>query len=211
MDTTTPALDQDTDVWNRVYPGDNQQPLHVYVLSETIFRAFMSRYSLSEIHEYEKLRKVASMEDIAILEQLRRIISFNYENMGDSIIGLFGYCGIHPTMTEEQEKEYKMISRSYVDRPEFKARVMRLFKPMNTDSPEAIPEGYVPPKSYRILSGPNSIYIVVGEGVLDSLNTQPFQHQFLKDLLKEAYGVASLCQVNKTAWYRQYVKTMLAA
>lgn len=56
---------------HRTHTPDGLFPLHspeLFVVPQWIFEAFTRRFSLSEIHEYGKLRQVASIQDVAQLE-----------------------------------------------------------------------------------------------------------------------------------------------
>jgi hypothetical protein len=209
--------------------GDNHK-VEVYTLSQPLFQAFTRCHSLADLHNYGKLREVASLQDLTaqILVEKNFFKPRPYEGMSldeDSYWGAFTPLVPDPAMgdmdglTEPQAYEvhhlYRVlanksavshatyleaVSRYWVSDAEEGALCEAICSPIDDEKEERVP--------YQIVQDKNRIYIVMGEGCLAHIESGDARRTFLTAVMKALYRAASLKLVHQTPWYRLYVKCL---
>lgn len=205
-----------------------QSKLDVYVLPAWIYRIFTSKFNLMEIHDYGKLRQVASLEDVAHLEILRlRLFGqkalLDKSNVSISDIGSFiekaSYSvGDRPRFTEEEAKEISStIKYMCQDERVVKEALGRLKEiPDGMDGLSWVSSDFPvkqkddSPCFYKIVCVASTLYIIVEEGFLSHIEEQAHRLAFLTQVLKSAYAVCPIQTVNRTVWYNQYLQALRA-
>jgi len=208
----------DTSVLNYTHPS-------YFVIPGWIFDAFTRRFSLSEIHEYGKLRQVASIQDVAQLEIYVTAL-FNKGGLGDidcyelSSLIFGSHSRIDnvdlPKVTEEERIEIqstlKLLLKSEaarhealnrlrnVERGEEGCLIASLGFPQSSESADQVP--------YRIITREDCLYIIVEEGFLSHFEGKAARLAFLTQVLKAAYAIYPLEVVNRSVWYSHYVQAL---
>lgn len=206
-------------------PAVIQQPLSIFILPSWIYQAFTSKFSLNEIHEYAKLRQVASLEDLAHLEILRRF-SVCKNSVGDCAEGGISSF-IHENweegsrqseMTDKEHQEVKVNVNILLQSPGVVEEALARFKALpKQDNALCCDSGGFPQGKtdadipfYRVVILPNTLYIVVEEGFLSHIEEKAPRLAFLTQVLKSAYAVSPISVVNRSVWYEQYLKALVA-
>lgn len=218
-------------MYDTAYPYYGEEPEHAheiepqpsfYVLSESVYHAFVQRYSLNEIHDYEKLRKVASLQDMAQLELLRDRLLQNKPQEGyrwgatpwgltSPIVGVENF---HPRLSEDQRRELDQVRQYLVADPRLIQEMASLYWAVKDPEQcevicDASARSKAPDLPYEVIKGPSSIYIVVREGCFTFIEPKPARLAFLVQVLKAAYTLYPISQVNRTQWYNEYVSVLL--
>lgn len=208
-----------------------------FIIPAWIYKAFARKFSLAEIHDYGKLRQVASLQDVASLcvtnahlmtepEVRRTTVSgendsvyttppFKLHGGGDAIGA--------PCLTDEEYSEYKASILLYERDESFRRTVMARYRDLKdgmSNCVEASPIGYQPDRlegtdpaslGYRIEVVNDSLYIIVEEGFLSRIADDAARLTFLQRVLKAAYAALPISAVNQTVWYRYYVRALQPA
>ena len=206
-----------------------QPKLDVYVLPAWIYRIFTSKFNLMEIHDYGKLRQVASLEDVAHLEILRlRLFGqkafLDKSNVSISDIGSFiekaSYSvGDRPRFTEEEAKEISStIKYMCQDERVVKEALNRLKEiPDGMDGLSWVSSDFPvkqkddSPCFYKIVCVASTLYIIVEEGFLSRIAGKAARLTFFQQVLKAAYAALPISTVNRSVWYRNYVHALQKA
>lgn len=204
----------------------------VYILPAWVFETFTSRFNLSEIHTYAKLRQVMSIEDLAHLEILRRealkcASKGSYPQLDEmafrSLISTYSCFGQNVLeITPKEMAEVESSVNLLVSTPSVIAEAMDRFRTLKTsrgdclasDSSE-LDKSSIPPTEElsthcRAVVLNTTLYIIVEEGFLSYLEGDAGHLAFLSQVLKSAYAVLPVRMVNRSPWYKQYL-TALAA
>ena len=214
------------------FQGGRDQ-LRAFIVPAWIHRAFTRKYSLGEIHDYGKVRQVASLQDIGALVVTNCFLTqekevrngsrhepymhsfFKVKNFEDRTMN-------QPVLTDEQYNEYKASVTLYEQDESFRRSVMARYRDTDSNASECVevfPTAFVPgaslgidPKSlgYRIEFVNDSLYIIVEEGFLSHIEEQAHRLAFLTQVLKSAYAVSPIRIVNCSVWYNQYLQALRA-
>lgn len=207
------------------------QAVRIFILPAWIYQSFTAKFSLNEIHEYAKLRQVASINDVAQLEILRDLINTgNKISVGDttpyydldSFIRDLGYWRVPlGKYTTEGKAEIANSVAYYVNDADTKeSLISRLTKHEDIYAGcDVVASGYFPSDSekraaednkplYRVAVMNDSLYIIVEEGFLSQMENPANRKAFLTQVLKSAYAIAPVGVVNRSVFYEQYVKAL---
>jgi len=204
----------------------------LYILPVWVYKAFTSKYSLGEMQEYNKLRQILPLEDVAHLEILRNHALKSIKGNG----GVDYFCGelrsfIYPSYYEGETNKaqstanYAEIRSSVnllVDTPSVVNEAMGRLKVVSRDDECVAVSGYgslatsnpateVADKlPCRIVALNSTLYIIVEEGFLSYLEKSAGRLAFLSQVLKAAYAVFPVRMVNSSMWYQQYLRALAA-
>jgi len=196
-----------------------------FVIPDWIFDAFTRRFSLAEIHEYAKLRQVASIQDVAQLEIYTNTL-FNKAGLKD--IEFYGLTSLItpdrsrgdsvdlPKVTEDERIEIQSTLNLLVDSESAQHEALNRLRavdqgeqyaldcavgfPQSNESAEQVP--------YRIITREDCLYIIVEEGFLSHFEGKAARLTFLAQVLKAAYAIYPLEVVNRSVWYSHYVQAL---
>jgi hypothetical protein len=196
-----------------------------FVIPGWIFDAFTRRFSLAEIHEYAKLRQVASIQDVAQLEIYTNTL-FNKAGLKD--IEFYGLTSLIspdrsrgdsvdlPKVTEDERIEIQSTLNLLVDSESAQHEALNRLRavdqgeqyaldcavgfPQSNESAEQVP--------YRIITREDCLYIIVEEGFLSHFEGKAARLTFLAQVLKAAYAIYPLEVVNHSVWYSHYVQAL---
>lgn len=224
--TNNPLANQSPEEAYYNAPAVIQKPLSIFILPAWIYQAFTSKFSLNEIHEYAKLRQVASLEDLAHLEILRRFSISNKsvftdsggENIQSFIRDNWEEGSRQPEMTDKEHQEVKVNVNILLQSPGVVEEALARFKALpKQDNALCCDSGGFPQGKtdadipfYRVVILPNTLYIVVEEGFLSHIEEKAPRLAFLTQVLKSAYAVSPISLVNRSVWYEQYLKALVA-
>ena len=215
------------------FQGGRDQ-LRTFIVPSWIYRAFARKYSLAEIHDYGKIRQMASLQDVGTLVVTNSFLTqekevrngsrhepymhsfFKVKNFEDRAMN-------QPVLTDEQYSEYKASVTLYEQDESFRRTVMARYRDTDGDASNCVEElpatlassaslG-VEPKSlgYRIEFVNDSLYIIVEEGFLSRISGKAARLTFFQQVLKAAYAALPISTVNLSAWYRNYVHALQQA
>ena len=215
------------------FQGGRDQ-LRAFIVPAWIHRAFARKYSLGEIHDYGKVRQVASLQDIGALVVTNCFLTqekevrngsrhephmhsfFKVKNFEDRAMN-------QPVLTDEQYSEYKASVTLYEQDESFRRTVMARYRDTDSNAPECV-EAFsaafvsgtslgIDPKSlgYRIEFVNDSLYIIVEEGFLSRISGKAARLSFFQQVLKAAYAALPISTVNLSVWYRNYVHALQQA
>lgn len=214
--------------------------LRLYVIPAWIQKSFMRKYSLTEIHDYSKLRQVASLNDIASMlvvndwlfrePEIRNgtrieIYSTQFFNMGVDMSSPSD-CMNAPVLTDEEYTEYRSSIVPCLNDAMFRSSVMARFRVPEGEPGQLSADatchsvfdvkhrtiGADPAElGFRVESASDSLYIFVEEGFLSRVATDAARLSFFQQVLKAAYAVLPIKAVNQTEWYRSYVHALSKA
>ena len=215
------------------FQGDRDQ-LRTFIVPSWIYRAFARKYSLAEIHDYGKIRQMASLQDVGTLVVTNTFLTqekevrngsrhepymhsfFKVKNFEDRVMS-------QPVLTDEQYSEYKASVTLYEQDESFRRTVMARYRDTDGDALNCVEElpatlassaslG-VEPKSlgYRIEFVNDSLYIIVEEGFLSRISGKAARLTFFQQVLKAAYAALPISTVNLSVWYRNYVHALQQA
>lgn len=215
------------------FQGGRDQ-LRAFIVPAWIYRAFTKKYSLAEIHDYGKVRQVASIQDVGTLVvtncfliQEKEVRNgsryepymqsfFKMKNCDDRAMN-------QPVLTDEEYSEYKASVTLYEQDESFRRTVMARYRDTDDGQPvceEVFPIAFVPgatlgidPKSlgYRVEYVNDSLYIIVEEGFLSRISGKAARLTFFQQVLKAAYAALPISTVNLSVWYRNYVHALQQA
>ena len=192
-----------------------------HVLPSWIYEAFTRKYSLGEIHDYAKLRKVLSLEDIAHLEiYAERFTLSTSVDIGwlDSVIEARRATGADARLTSKEASELSSTIDVLMQDQHVVEEAMGRLKALPKNSsdcfsvglgfPDKVNDEEVPP--YKVVTLQHSLYIIVEEGFLSRIGGKAARLAFLTQVLKAAYSISTIKVVHQTEWYRQYVQALKA-
>lgn len=196
------------------------EPLKIHVVPMSFYTTFSRRHSLQDLHNYGKVREMASLNDIVEMEILRRRVLGPRPNEGMNFLSgnlvtadsLFENVGSSYSLTEEQVAELLHIRDFELHKPSryFEALNPYWYKEdesdLGCDVSTVGTEPVEKEKPYQILKGPSRLYILMGEGCLAQIESGAARQAFLSDVLKGFYAIAPLEIVNQSAWYRLYIE-----
>lgn len=208
--------------------------MRTFIVPAWIHRAFTRKYSLSEIHDYGKVRQVASIQDIGALVVTNCFLTQEKEvrNGSRHELDMYSFFNVknydgramnQPVPTDEQYSEYKASVALYEQDESFRRTVMARYRDTDSSASECIevfPLAFVPgvslgidPKSlgYRIEFVNDSLYIIVEEGFLSRISGKAARLSFFQQVLKAAYAALPISTVNLSVWYRNYVHAIQQA
>lgn len=215
------------------FQGGRDQ-LRTFIVPSWIYRAFARKYSLAEIHDYGKIRQMASLQDVGTLVVTNSFLTqekevrngsrhepymhsfFKVKNFEDRAMN-------QPVLTDEQYSEYKASVTLYEQDESFRRTVMARYRDTDDDGSECVevfPSTLassaslsVEPKSlgYRIEFVNDSLYIIVEEGFLSRISGKAARLTFFQQVLKAAYAALPISTVNLSVWYRNYVHALQQA
>lgn len=203
-----------------------------YVIPRWIYDNFTHSYSLSEIHEYGKLRKVTSVSDLAELEIYSRSLfsdtclanlefyglsSFVYDDVESSVpVDM-------PKLTDDERNEVKFTIGSLINSEAVRHQALNRLRSISSpngalgdcyavDSFGNFPQSSVGEEKlpYEIVVREDCIYIIVEEGFISFFEKGPERLTFLRDVLKEAYKIFPYKQVNCSIWFIRYLQALRA-
>lgn len=216
--------------WKNRVQESMVKAVEIYLVPEWIALPFTRKYNLVDIHDYGKLRTVASLEDIAQMEVLTSClfknagspaVSFSDPAEFSSVVGR--YHSDKKGLTPEQCTEYDVTVQALMKQPDIVKNALNRLRGLSTDHPDsdfacsdllpvmsrdAPSEGLA--KSYRVILINAALYIMVEEGFLGYLKEKANRLAFLTDVLKSAYAVSPIRVVNSSPWYKQYVEALSA-
>ena len=215
------------------FQGGRDQ-LRAFIVPAWIYRAFTKKYSLAEIHDYGKVRQVASIQDVGTLVVTNCFLTqekevrngSRYEPFMQSFFKTKNYddrAMNQPVLTDEEYSEYKASVTLYEQDESFRRTVMVRYR--DTDDGQPVcdapsPIAFVPgatlgidPKSlgYRVEYVNDSLYIIVEEGFLSRISGKAARLTFFQQVLKAAYAALPISTVNLSVWYRNYVYALQQA
>lgn len=201
--------------------------IEIFIMPKEVYSAFTSKYSLSEIFEYSKLRKILSREDLARLEILRNKvwekfmgqIDYWYEGMEIASLINRNRYKLSSQQTDDERREVENSINVMVQSAALGQEVSDRLNVKNGNDDCALecvttatsvtkPEPEHEP--WRIFSDTTALYIIVEEGFLTYLEKRERKLAFLSCLLKAAYAVFPIRMVNSTTWYKQYLEALAA-
>lgn len=215
------------------FQGDRDQ-LRTFIVPSWIYRAFARKYSLAEIHDYGKIRQMASLQDVGTLVVTNTFLTqekevrngsrhepymhsfFKVKNFEDRAMN-------QPVLTDEQYSEYKASVTLYEQDESFRRTVMARYRDTDGDASNCVEKSpptlassaslVVEPKSlgYRIEFVNDSLYIIVEEGFLSRISGKAARLTFFQQVLKAAYAALPISTVNLSVWYRNYVHALQQA
>ena len=215
------------------FQGDRDQ-LRAFIVPSWIYRAFARKYSLAEIHDYGKVRQMASLQDVGTLVVTNNFLTqekeVRYGSRHEPCMGSFfkvknfeDRAMNQPVLTDEQYSEYKASVTLYEQDESFRRTVMARYRDTDGDASECeevFPAAFVSgaslgidPKSlgYRIEFVNDSLYIIVEEGFLSRISGKAARLSFFQQVLKAAYAALPISTVNLSVWYRNYVHALQQA
>lgn len=204
-----------------------KEDIPVYVLPRWVYDAAVSKFNLLEIHQYKNLRSILSVSDLAQLEIIRmylfdKCLSNKGQPVMYSLQSFVHNVGNFPgklVMTAEEQQEVKntvfplMESKALQEETFSRLKTLEDLNPKGSHSDDVVsgPCSF-PTKEqldkkvpYSITCLEGSLYIIVEEGFLSHLEKAAEKLVFFTHVLKSAYAVASITDVNRTVWYRQYL------
>lgn len=207
-----------------LHHDDHEVHLSIYVVPADIFAALQSANALKDFQCYSKIRPYLSLSDLGTLcilngdDCLRDHSSLKNRVIpvpiwSSSLLNTWRYSD------DLEEGHLNEINHTLAvmkgDRQKRLDVVNGLLKEPDTGSEFAcagladLEKPEPAPVKYRILLQGETIYIVVEEGFLSSIEGDKTHLAFLTHLLKAAYSVYSIECVNSSTLYRQYVKALL--
>ena len=214
----------------------DRNSLKVYMIPSWIFSTFTSKYNLMEIHDYGKLRSVASAIDIAHMEIMRKVL-FSKLTLSKlepgylqysikSFIEDYLYLNTPDAQNPDRHSvEIKSTVEYLVNQPDVIEEAINRLKKIEkaNQCEEAVPIGGgnntwalvndnvgTTSPLYRLIVSTDKLYIVVEEGFLSQIETVVNFKAFLTQVLKSAYAIASIPVVNSTLWYKLYLEVLAA-
>ena len=215
------------------FQGGRDQ-LRTFIVPSWIYRAFARKYGLAEIHDYGKIRQMASLQDVGTLVVTNSFLTqekevrngsrhepymhsfFKIKNFEDRAMN-------QPVLTDEQYSEYKASVTLYEQDESFRRTVMARYRDTDGDASNCVEKSPptlassasvgVEPKSlgYRIEFVNDSLYIIVEEGFLSRISGKAARLTFFQQVLKAAYAALPISTVNLSVWYRNYVHALQKA
>ena len=215
------------------FQGGRDQ-LRTFIVPSWIYRAFARKHSLAEIHDYGKIRQMASLQDVGTLVVTNTFLTqekevrngSRHEPYMDSFFKVKNFedrAMNQPVLTDEQYSEYKASVTLYEQDESFRRTVMARYRDNDDDASncvEKLPPTLassaslgVEPKSlgYRIEFVNDSLYIIVEEGFLSRIAGKAARLTFFQQVLKAAYAALPISTVNLSVWYRNYVHALQQA
>ena len=215
------------------FQGGRDQ-LRTFIVPSWIYRAFARNYSLAEIHDYGKIRQMASLQDVGTLVVTNSFLTqekevrngSRHEPYMDSFFKVKNFedrAMNQPVLTDEQYSEYKASVTLYEQDESFRRTVMARYRDTDGDASicvEKLPPTLassaslvVEPKSlgYRIEFVNDSLFIIVEEGFLSRISGKAARLTFFQQVLKAAYAALPISTVNLSVWYRNYVHALQQA
>lgn len=199
-----------------------------FVVPSWIFDAFTRRYGLAEIHEYGKLRQVASIEDVAHLEVYRKHLfgQINQQGLGDT--EFYGISSLVfdqemrvdsvdlPKITEDERSEIQSTLSILLRSENVKHEALNRLREVDLGYGSCIEASLFFPQSgentketpYRVVTREDCLYIIVEEGFLSHFEGKAARLAFLTQVLKAAYAIYPLAVVNRSLWYAHYVQAL---
>lgn len=216
----------------RYEPGDSSEPVsiravNVISIHGSIYNRFVKKNCIEAFMSYEKVREVCSLDDIAMNYLLsQRINAFFDDWLVRSPDFEYKYFDdyFHTALSDADRAEYRRIC-------DFNAKqghVVDLVESYLTPKAYAVKHGYdgsdngqcsigcssveggVGADLYRVVVYQSSIYIVVEEGFLESMEDKTSKLKFISDVLKAAYSIMPINTVNKSQWYSIYLRALQA-
>lgn len=196
-----------------------------FVVPQWIFEAFTRRFSLSEIHEYGKLRQVASIEDIAQLEVYRTHL-FNKSGLGDTEFYRISSLVFDnwergdnidlPKVTEDERNEIQSTLYVLLRSENVKHEALNRLRDVDAGEDSCLEAVLLFPQSgesakqtpYRVVTREDCLYIIVEEGFFSHFEGKAERLTFLAQVLKAAYAIYPLEVVNRSVWYSHYVQAL---
>ena len=204
-----------------------------FVIPGWIFDAFTRRFSLSEIHEYGKLRQVASIEDVAQLEIYANTL---FSGVAFQSSGSYGFQDIEfyglsslifgdrertdnvdlPKVTEDERHEIQSTLKLFLSSESAKHEALNRLRSVDEGEACELVSALGFPQSsesaeqvpYRVVTREDCLYIIVEEGFLSHFEGKAARLAFLTQVLKAAYAIYPLEVVNRSVWYSHYVQAL---
>ena len=205
-------------------PESVAEGVKIFLLPSWVYSAFTSKFSLNEIHTYSKLRQVLGLEDVAHLEVVRKEVLkalFTAESDAYSVYAESFLCPHSNELTEDERKEVQVsvdlmvktpsVVKEALDRlrllPDSGALCEAADRATSIEESQAQSETKLP---CRIVVMNQSLYILVEEGFLSSLEGGKHRLIFLTQVLKAAYAIFPIRVVNRSVWYPLYIRALAA-
>lgn len=214
----------------RKEPGDSSEPVSIRAVNVigihgSIYNRFVKKNCIEAFMSYEKVREICSLDDVAVNYLLnQRINAFFDEWLVRSPDFEYKYFDdyFYTALTDSDRSEYRRIC-------DFNAKqdhVVDLVESYLTPKAYAVKHGYDENKGdqcsinnfsvendtgvdlYRVVVYQSSIYIVVEEGFLESMEDKTSKLKFISDVLKAAYSIMPINTVNKSHWYSIYLRAL---
>lgn len=209
--------------------------LTTYVVPAWIYKAFTREFGLADIHDYGKVRKVASLKDVGSLVVTnchllddsgiwKKTNESSWQRDFFALKNFEGKVGLNkPLLTDEEYSEYKSSVSIYEMDESFRKVVMARYRDIDEGGPSAIEslsdlaEEMIEGRSkndvqgYRVEVVNNSLYIIVEEGFLSRIAGNAARLSFFQQVLKAAYAALPISTVNQSVWYRNYVRALKPA
>ena len=201
--------------------------IYVTFVPEWLHRAFTKRHSLTEIHDYAKLREVASKEDVAFVmsfgDAMYKIVDRERDEEWPAwLYQLIDYRD-QRQMSDDQwvELQQTVLPMARADATVTACKnFLQGVKKDSTNEPAAIGEPgsdkdaqtqkeRAESMKCRIVSGVDRLYIIVREGFSRDLEDPVSRLIFFRTVLKGLYARHSLATVNSSGWYRAYMAALM--
>lgn len=218
------------------FSGKEENPLEdfqTYIVPEWIFQAVVKKGSIADLHDYSKLRQAVSVSDVAALEAVRLIVENDLADIAvwgtssfttNLCINIPADVIDNPKLTPQGVAEIMSTVVPISRDPKFIAETKNRLRTKAELFPDSrgnsalecrgtpVVDVAVSPEElpYRVVLHNRTLYIRVKEGFLSHLEGRKERLVFLSHVLKSAYSVAPLTQVNNTCWYSAYLKTLAA-
>ena len=197
--------------------------LKIYIIPGFIYRAFTRKHSLKDITDYKKVRPMFSVHDMAHLSYVEKYSfisttpfwsSTAYNDYGGSEC-LFS----HHKLEEKERIEINKSISLYAEQESFKKEMEEFYTvPKDENSlgmdmacvSDSLSGGEEVKLPYSIKVMEESVYIVVEEDFKSFFNKKEVMLDFLRRVLKSAYMVAPVSEVNQTAYFGQYIAALVA-
>lgn len=196
--------------------GDNSEPvslraMRIYAVHGDIYKRFVDKYAIADIHCYEKLRNVASLQDIATLFILRSTLEKYFDS--DIFSDLFEN-GIFISPEEKKDCDRVRSTLTLItDEVEYFLSPSAYNRKHNVlesgeleDATSFLKESAELP--YKVMSTEASLYIVVEERFLESMEDKTSKLGFISAVLKALYAAMPINAVNRSSWYALYLKAL---
>lgn len=191
-----------------------REPL-VYVCKKAFFDRVSKELSIEKLADYSSLRRYLSLEDMAFQLAMWRLVS----NKLDICLDNFA---LYRIATDGELVEYNNSIQPFSLDPLLIKQVEYFLKPSllsekssEIDSIYSYPGSFLNKEDsddikvpYRVVTFGTSLYILVEEGFLDHLSDKLNVLKFYTEVLKAAYSVATINDVNQSPWFEQYLKAL---
>lgn len=183
------------------------KPFTVHLVPKWIFDSFKRHNNLVDIRSYQKLRQAASLVDLAHLEIVRQKL------LSKVFAGTATYTYVNPlyevnTLGETELIEHEASVGYLVSMNSEQESVMHRLE--GVEEEEVAEDNVNKPKPYEIIADTKAVFVVVDEGFIRHMGDAVNRIDFLTRVLKSAYGVAPVSEVNGCCFYRLYLDALVA-